>query len=94
MFQFAQREAYISARSARAEGLSSAVFNRFRVQFPAACGATYSRQPAHTAPLAVRQFTARPRVSGAGPFSTYLSVAYLSPVCVSPAPLIAGAAPP
>ena len=70
------------------------MFNRFRLQFPAACGATYSCERAHTAPLAARQFTARPRVSGAGPFSTYLSVAYLSPVCLSAAPLIAGAAPP
>ena len=70
------------------------MFNRFRVQLPAACGATYSRERAHTAPLAARQFTGRPRVSGAGPFSTYLSAAYLSPICLSPAPLMAGAAPP
>lgn len=94
MLHFAQREAYISARSARAEGLSSAVFNRFRVQFPAACAATYLRQCVDAAPLAAGQFTGRPRVSGAGPFSAYLSRTYLSPVCLSPAPLIAGAASP
>ena len=92
MLHFAQREAYISARSARAEGLSSAVFNRFRVQFPAACRATYSHERAHTAPLAVGQFTARPRVSGAGPRRAYLSPVCHSAVYVSAAPLIAGAA--